>query len=255
MMSPRPPAALRRLRARLSNGAWLPVVRRLAGDGQDVGLSFDDGPSAACTPEILRLLHASGATATFFVTGERALAEPALVGDIVRGGHNVFCHGWRHAHYDRGPGEALLTDLRRAEAALAAFRPTPAPYLVRLPYGSGHLSAAVHRMLRRWNPTSQIAEWDRVIEDWRLADDCPDVEHLRAACAAAADRAMARPDLRGAILLIHEDPYGVSAPLKARIGPMLLAEILHRLDRLGLRGRKIQPLRGQCPLRRYVRTW
>ncbi len=250
----RPRAAMRRFRARLSNGDWLPVIRRLAAYDREVGLSFDDGPSPRTTPDILELLRARRATATFFVTGERARAEPRLIAQIIGDGHDVFSHGWRHIHYDRVREAALLADLERAEAAIALFRPTPSPYLVRLPYGSGHATAAVHRTLRRWHPASQIAHWGHSIEDWRLAEGCLEVEQLEAVCRAAADTATARADMRGSILLIHEDPYGVSAPLKARVGPLLLDEILRRLDALGLRAVKLQPVSAQSPLRRYVRA-
>jgi len=250
----RPAPIIRRARLRFSAGAWLPVVRRLVDAKRHVGLSFDDGPGPDTTPAILELLRTSGATATFFVTGENAAAEPALVRGIVAGGHDVFSHGWRHVHYDRGPVSALLGDLRQAEATLVAFRPTPAPYLVRLPYGAGHTDATVHRALRKWNPTSQIAEWDRSIDDWRLADGCADEDQVRAACASAADAMTGLPDLGGSILLIHENPYDVTASLKGRIGPLLLAEMLRRFERLGLVGRKIQPLGMQCPLRRFVRS-
>lgn len=244
----------RRAALHLSNGGWLPIVRRLADGGPHVGLSFDDGPCPDTTPAILDLLRANRATATFFVIGEHAAAEPALMRRIVADGHDVFSHGWHHVHYDRLPEAALLADLRQGEAALAAFRPTPAPYLVRLPYGAGHGDASIHRVLRTWNSTAQISEWDRSLEDWRLADGCAHEDDVRAACAAAADEVARRPDLRGSILLIHENPHGVSAPLKGCIGPLLLSEILHRLDRRGLSGRKIQALGAQCPLRRLVRT-
>ncbi len=245
---------MRRAGLHLSNGAWLPVVRRLVDAERHVGLSFDDGPSAETTPLILDMLRADNATATFFVIGQHAVAEPTLMRRIVAEGHDVFGHGWRHVHYDKGPEAAMVADLQQAETAIAAFRPTPAPYLVRLPYGSGHADASVHRALRKWNPTAQIAEWDHSVDDWRLADGCANEDEVRAACASAADRIASRPGLRGSILLIHENPYGVSAPLKGRIAPLLLAEILRRLERLGLTGRKLQPLGAQCPLRRFVRT-
>jgi peptidoglycan/xylan/chitin deacetylase (PgdA/CDA1 family) len=202
----------------------------------------------------LELLAASGATASFFLTGERAQAEPGLVQSIIRRGHQVFCHGWRHIRYDGVPESELVADLRRAEAALTRFRPTPSPYLVRLPYGSGHESPSMHRALRRWHPAPQIADWDHSLEDWRLADECHDTGQLRAACQAAAETAIGRPGFRGSILMLHESPYGVSAPLISSVGPLLLEEILHRLEALGLRGSKIEPLGAQCPLRRYIRS-
>lgn len=245
---------LRNVSSRLSRGDWLPVLWRLPQDEDAVGLTFDDGPSAATTPEILRVLRARGATATFFVLGENAQAHPQAIRDIVADGHDVFSHGWQHICYDRVPSDALLADLRRTEAVLARFRPSPSPYLVRLPYGAGHATASVHRTLRRWHKAPQIADWVHTIEDWRLADGCTEIGQVQAACRVAADKLAVAPDLRGAILLLHDDPFGVSAPLRSHIAPLLLTEILDRLDGLGLRARKLPPLGARCPLRRFVRS-
>ena len=60
-----------------------PVLTRLPTQRREVWLTIDDGPSAD-TPAILDLLDAHGAKATFFLVGVRAVAQPALVRDIVR---------------------------------------------------------------------------------------------------------------------------------------------------------------------------
>ena len=60
-----------------------PVLSRLPTNENLAWLSIDDGPSAD-TREILDLLDARGAKATFFLVGERAAQRPDDVRDIAR---------------------------------------------------------------------------------------------------------------------------------------------------------------------------
>lgn len=74
-------------RTRLSKGA--------AARGE-IALTFDDGPNPEVTPQVLDMLDAYGARASFFCIGERAAAHPALVREIVARGHRVENHSARH---------------------------------------------------------------------------------------------------------------------------------------------------------------
>lgn len=48
--------------------------------------------------KVLELLKKHDSTATFFILGEVATKFPELVEEIVAGGHEVGCHGFRHVH-------------------------------------------------------------------------------------------------------------------------------------------------------------
>lgn len=72
-----------------------PVLTRLPTREREVWLTIDDGPSAD-TPAMLDLLEAHGAQATFFLVGKRAVAQPALVREIVRRGHGIGNHSMTH---------------------------------------------------------------------------------------------------------------------------------------------------------------
>src|SRR5690242_3859329 len=52
-----------------------------------VGLTYDDGPTAATLPSLLQALRTAGARATFFNQGNRAVERPDLVHAELRGGH------------------------------------------------------------------------------------------------------------------------------------------------------------------------
>jgi peptidoglycan/xylan/chitin deacetylase (PgdA/CDA1 family) len=183
---------------------------------------------------VLDLLRAHRATATFFLTGERVARHPALVEAMVAMGHAVYAHGFEHVRMDALSREGFLTNLNRTEDLLRRFRPTPATYFVRLPYGSGHRTPHVHKTLRQWHPNCVIADWGYSLEDFRLADGAADEFELARACADAAQRAFAQPRIAGSILLMHEDPFDVEAPLASRIAPLLLHEILANAQAKGL---------------------
>ena len=63
-----------------------------------VALTFDDGPDPEVTPIVLDLLDRHAAKASFFCIGQRAAAYPEIVRDIIRRGHSVENHSFRHPY-------------------------------------------------------------------------------------------------------------------------------------------------------------
>ena len=61
-------------------------------------LTFDDGPSANITPQILDTLKAEGVPATFFVVGQRVRLYPHLVKRAYDEGHYIANHSNTHAY-------------------------------------------------------------------------------------------------------------------------------------------------------------
>lgn len=70
-------------------------TKRLTG-AKAVALTFDDGPHATWTPKILDQLRAAQVKATFCLVGQEVRRHPALVARIVREGHSLCNHSWRH---------------------------------------------------------------------------------------------------------------------------------------------------------------
>ena len=85
-----------------------------------VALTFDDGPDPEVTPRVLDLLDAHGATASFFAIGHRAARHAALAREIVRRGHGLENHTYRHplSFASWHPG-AMLRELLAAQHAIA----------------------------------------------------------------------------------------------------------------------------------------
>lgn len=101
----------------------------------EVALTFDDGPSPQTTPRVLEQLAAAGVCATFFVVGRKAQAHPALVRDIVAGGHQVGLHGFEHDRLFSLRFRAhVAADIRRTQDVIESAG-APRPTLFRPPIG------------------------------------------------------------------------------------------------------------------------
>lgn len=108
----------------------LPAAARARGE---VALTVDDGPDPDVTPQVLDLLDAAGAKASFFCIGRRARLQPALCREIVARGHRVENHGDAHSNAFSLFGPARMrADIAAAQATLSDitgqapvyFRPT-----------------------------------------------------------------------------------------------------------------------------------
>jgi peptidoglycan-N-acetylglucosamine deacetylase len=244
----------RELTTAFSREGWLPIAHRLPARPRRIAISFDDGPTPATTPRLLEILRRFGATATFFLVGSRAEAHPELVRAIVEAGHAAYAHGYSHRRLDGLTEAEVLDELTRTEALIARHRPAPSPYLVRLPYGAGHRSARMHRLLRAWRADCQLAHWSYNTEDFRLAEDCLSLPELQDRCRAAVRRALAQRRFVGSVVLMHEDPFEARGALAAETGPILLHMLLEEASRRGVGATCIEPLARQSRLARHLRT-
>jgi len=98
------------------------VVYAVPTDAPLLALTLDDGPDPLGTPALLDVLARHGATATFFVLGERAIAYPQLMEQIVAAGHELGNHGMHDVPaLDLAPA-AFIRDVRDAHYRLLAFQ-------------------------------------------------------------------------------------------------------------------------------------
>jgi peptidoglycan/xylan/chitin deacetylase (PgdA/CDA1 family) len=97
--------------------------------------TFDDGPSEH-TPRLLDILDAHHVRATFFLVAQQ-LEHPrgaAIAREIVRRGHTVGLHSYRHDDVTALGVGGLGVDLDRSEAAFVSVFGAR-PHLYRPPYG------------------------------------------------------------------------------------------------------------------------
>lgn len=206
----------------VSLGQWVPVralparLCRWRGAGDQVALTFDDGPSPTGTPAVLDALDHLDLRVTFFCLGSSVARWPGLVEEILRRGHAVGTHGHRHAHHLARPPGWIGRDLDRALDALGKVGVRPRWF--RPPYGqvAGPTMAAARVR------GVELVLWSAWGREWAAPD------------AAAVARRVTTGLVPGAIVLLHDSDECSTAGTTAKaLGA--LAPIAAALDRRGLR--------------------
>lgn len=100
-----------------------------------IALTIDDGPSAVYTPQVLRLLHKYGVTATFCMVGARVTAHPGIAREVADAGHAIVNHTWTHARLSALTPAAVGDQMSRASDAIHNVTGRR-PGMFRAPYGA-----------------------------------------------------------------------------------------------------------------------
>ena len=181
----------------------------------EVALTIDDGPDPEVTPQVLDLLDAAGAKATFFCIAERARAHPELLREMLRRGHSVQNHSRHHRHTFSllGP-EGFRDEISQAQAIFTALT-GQTPAFFRAPAGlrNPFLEPVLHRLGLR------LASWTRRAYDTREGDPARVLATLTAGLAA------------GDILLLHDGHAARTTdgqPVILAMLPRLLATLNER---------------------------
>ena len=118
------------------------IVGRVETTAPVVALTFDDGPTAQFTAEVLGVLRQRQVTATFFVVGEALERNPELGRQIVAGGHELGNHSYSHARLILQPLSFIREEIDRTDQLIRQagyegeihFRPPNGKKLILLPY-------------------------------------------------------------------------------------------------------------------------
>jgi peptidoglycan/xylan/chitin deacetylase (PgdA/CDA1 family) len=169
--------------------------------GQPLRLTFDDGPTAELTPQLLDLLQQNRICASFFVLLGKARAQPALIRRIIADGHLLGLHGADH-HRPFGRSAAALTQsLQKAKQELEAIAGQPVT-LYRPSYGNKTL--ALLRAVRQAG--LKLSFWDYGV--WDTDAPPPSLLHRRLLAVATAATTAQKPP----ILLLHDGRGDDQAP-------------------------------------------
>jgi peptidoglycan-N-acetylglucosamine deacetylase len=86
-----------------------------------VALTFDDGPDARSTPQLLDFLKEAKVEAAFFCVGNKVTANPELSARIGREGHLLQNHSYAHSNFTNFFSiSRLRTELSQTQAAIQA---------------------------------------------------------------------------------------------------------------------------------------
>ena len=112
-----PPRIVKRL---LDTFTW-----RINTDSKELYLTFDDGPIPEITPQLLHLLHAYDAKATFFCVGDNVRKYPELYQAILDQGHTVGNHCFSHLNSFKTDADVYIADVEKAAQYIDSklFRP------------------------------------------------------------------------------------------------------------------------------------
>jgi peptidoglycan-N-acetylglucosamine deacetylase len=82
-------------------------------------LTFDDGPDANSTPQLLDLLKEEKIEAAFFCIGKKVAANPGLAARIVREGHLLQNHSYAHSNFTNFfSGARLRAELQQTQTII-----------------------------------------------------------------------------------------------------------------------------------------
>ncbi len=76
-----------------------------------IALTFDDGPHAEKTPEILDILKEHEISATFFIVGENADINEDIVERIINEGHEIGNHTFGHEYLGGKPRRVMEREI------------------------------------------------------------------------------------------------------------------------------------------------
>ncbi|HWD78741.1 MAG TPA: polysaccharide deacetylase family protein [Kribbella sp.] len=127
-----------------------------------VYLTFDDGPSPY-TPQILKILRAYGARATFFEVGQNVARYPYLTRRVYQQGNSVQNHTWSHPDLRYLSWSVFRSQVRSTDRVIRA-QTGYTPRCLRPPYGGtnklvARRAATLGKKLRVW--TIDTRDWSR----------------------------------------------------------------------------------------------
>jgi peptidoglycan-N-acetylglucosamine deacetylase len=146
-------------------GGRVDVVWRALTKRRAIALTFDDGPGPRWTPMVLDALAEHGASATFFVVGERLLRYGHLLEGRL-GAHELGNHSWTHADLAEADVADAFTELTRTAGLIAAVAGTRSR-LFRPPYG--HLGGAA--LLAAQQTDHDVVLWSRQAHEITFHND------------------------------------------------------------------------------------
>jgi len=129
-----------------------------------VGLTFDDGPTAGNTQNLLSALRNNGLRATMFNEGQYAAANPGLVRAQVDAGMWVGNHSYTHPHLIQQSQAQIDSEISRTQTAIANAG-GGTPKLFRPPYGE--TNGTLQAVEAKYGLTQII--WDVDSQDWNNA--------------------------------------------------------------------------------------
>ena len=110
---------------------------QVGSEKKKIALTFDDGPSASCTPVLLDGLKERGVHATFFLIGENVEKEgnAEIVRRMYEEGHLIGNHTYHHVEITRVGDETAYQEIKTTNEVIEAITGEAVEYM-RPPFGA-----------------------------------------------------------------------------------------------------------------------
>ncbi|MCU9533932.1 polysaccharide deacetylase family protein [Streptococcus sp. CSL10205-OR2] len=116
--------------------------KKIANQGRKVvALTFDDGPSAKTTPQVLDILAKYNIRATFYVLGSHVAGNEGILQRMVASGHELGNHSWDHPALTGLTSEQVKWQIQSTNDAIMKATGV-SPKTVRPPYGDSNPKVA-----------------------------------------------------------------------------------------------------------------
>lgn len=170
-----------------------------------IALTFDAGSGAQYAPAILDALKAAELHCTFFITGQFADANPAIMSRLAAEGHELGNHSYSHPHFTQLSPAEVTSQLDRTEAAVKRSTGLSTKPYFRFPYGAG--SNALVQQINGMGYIGALWTFDTLDS---IEGTTPETIRARVAKYAAP----------GAIVLMH-----LGSPQEAQVLPAVIGDL------------------------------
>lgn len=157
-----------------SHRGWRQYLTKSLEGTRTLALTFDDGPHPVNTPKLLDILDRYKVKATFFVVAELAAKYPQITADIVKRGHVLASHDWRHDDSNAESEEVFKSGLKQSLLVVRKFYQKRYAYY-RFPFGAyARGNGGYHHFNTMKNLSNELfgencinfAFWDIDTSDW-----------------------------------------------------------------------------------------
>jgi len=119
----------------VGSGFFIKIVCKATADKKEIAISFDDGPAASYTKEILDVLKRENVKATFFCIGNRIAGNEEILKQVHTDGHLIGNHSYSHHFwFDMYSAKKMQADLEQMDQEMERVIGIK-PKLFRPPYG------------------------------------------------------------------------------------------------------------------------
>ncbi|HMT55304.1 MAG TPA: glycosyltransferase [Candidatus Saccharibacteria bacterium] len=146
------------------------IVNKTGKLPKKIAITFDDGPNAQYTSQVMDILDRYGVKGTFFVIGYNVLANPDTAREIVNRGHEIENHSYNHPVFSRLVADSQQKEIQ-ANSELINAVTGQSPSYFRKPYSDNNEVQTEDDVnflgiLRKLNMES--SEYDIDSKDWLL---------------------------------------------------------------------------------------